>query len=142
MNNAKDAGFSAMDAPRPFFGGKVTSASIEVYFASEHRRLDLCKPGYWKTVLARTYSGELACSRRAKSGIRPDRLAYGSSQPFFSATCVRRRSQSPAGATATRRYSDHDEHLHARSSRCFERSKQQSGSFGAACTGSVSLMLP
>jgi hypothetical protein len=41
-----------------------------------------------------------------------------------------------------RRYSDDDEHLHACGPRRFERSKQQSGSFGAASAGSVSSMLP
>src|SRR5713226_3099493 len=78
----KDADFPAMDATRPFSGGKVTSSPIEVCFASEHRRLGLCKSGYRKAVLARTHSGELACSRRGKGGIRPGRLAYVSSQPF------------------------------------------------------------
>src|ERR1700682_4002788 len=47
----------------PFSGGKIASAPIEDCFACEHRRLDLCKPGYRKAVLARTHSGELACSR-------------------------------------------------------------------------------
>ena len=47
-------------------------------------------PATGKAVLARTHSGELACSRRGKGGIRPGRLAYVSSQPFFSATRVRR----------------------------------------------------
>src|ERR1700730_15020233 len=117
-----------MDAARPFSGGRVASAPIEVCFASEHRRLDLCEPGYRKTVLARTYSGELARSRSGKGGTRQDRLAYVSSQPFVFVTRVRRRSQGPAGTVATRRYSDDDEYLHACGSRRFERSKQQSGS--------------
>ncbi len=65
-----------------------------------------------EVVLARTHSGELACSRRG------------------------------AGTTAPCRYSHDDEYLHACSSRRFERSKQQSSSSGAARAGSVSLMLP
>jgi integrase len=52
--------------------------------------LGLCKSSYRKAVLARTHSGELACSRRGKGGIRPDRLAYFSSQPFVFAARVRR----------------------------------------------------
>jgi integrase len=44
--------------------------------APVNRRLDLCKPGYRKAVLARTYSGKLARPSSRKGGIRPDRLAY------------------------------------------------------------------
>ena len=64
----KSTGFPTMDAVRPFSGGRVASAPIEVCFARGPRRLDLCKPGYRKTVLSRMHPGELACSRRGKGG--------------------------------------------------------------------------
>jgi hypothetical protein len=43
----------------------------------------ILQTGYRKTVLARKHSGELACSRRGKGGIRPDRLAHVSAQLFL-----------------------------------------------------------
>ena len=35
-----------------------------------------------------TYSGELSRPSHGKGGIGPDRMAYGSSQPIFPATCA------------------------------------------------------
>src|SRR5580704_9792537 len=97
---------------------------------------------YRKAVLASPNSRELACSCLRKGGDRSHRLAHLSAQPFLFATCVGCRSQGPAGVAASRGYSYDDEYRHARGSHRFERSKQQSGSFGAANAGSVSLMLP
>src|ERR1700682_6253637 len=124
-----------MDATRPFSGEEAATASIAVCFASE-QRLGICKSRYRKAVLAWPNSRELACSCRRKGGDRSHRLAHVSAQPFLFATCVGRRSQGPAGVAASCGYSYDDEYLHARGSRRLERSKQQSGSFGAASAGS------
>ena len=93
-------------------------------------------------VLARPNSRKLASPGSSKSGTGQDRLAHVSSQPLNIASRAGRRSQGATGTLAPRGYSNDDEYLHAGGPYSIARGEQQSGSFGAASAGGLTLMAP
>ena len=93
-------------------------------------------------VLARPNSRKLASPGSSKSGTGQDRLAHVSSQPFNVTSCAGCRSQGAAGTLATCRCSNDYEYLHAGSSDCAPRSKQQSRSLSAPRASGLALLAP